>query len=99
RLQNAPSYHYVHSDQWRYDRPFDEMCNVADIDHIMSSGHTVDKQALAVRNGWLPCYPQFTRSNISLVQEAKTAGCSTDAEIVAYVVDRLQERSLKFSME
>ncbi|HEV2719937.1 MAG TPA: molybdopterin-dependent oxidoreductase, partial [Thermoanaerobaculia bacterium] len=26
RLQNAPSFHYMHSDQWRYDRPFGEVC-------------------------------------------------------------------------
>ena len=27
RLQNAPSFHYVHSDQWRYDRAFREQIN------------------------------------------------------------------------
>ncbi|NIS02671.1 MAG: hypothetical protein GWN99_16660, partial [Gemmatimonadetes bacterium] len=24
RLQNAPSFHYVHTDQWRYERGFGE---------------------------------------------------------------------------
>ncbi|MBI2434069.1 MAG: nitrate reductase subunit alpha, partial [Candidatus Hydrogenedentes bacterium] len=49
RLQNTPSFHYVHSDQWRYDRAFQEICPVSDTDHPMTTGHTVDKQALAVR--------------------------------------------------
>jgi len=28
RLQNAPSWHYVHSDQWRYDGRFTDYCTV-----------------------------------------------------------------------
>jgi nitrate reductase alpha subunit len=28
RLQNAPSWHYVHSDQWRYDGRFTDYCSV-----------------------------------------------------------------------
>jgi nitrate reductase / nitrite oxidoreductase, alpha subunit len=99
RLQNTPSWHYVHSDQWRYDRKFSEMCPVTDSDHRMAHGHTVDKQALAVRCGWLPCFPQFTESNFELVAEAKHAGAQTPEEIVAHVVKRLKERSLKFAME
>ncbi|MBX9695928.1 MAG: molybdopterin-dependent oxidoreductase, partial [Cyanobacteria bacterium] len=52
RLQNTPSFHYMHSDQWRYDTNFDDVCAVADPDHVMAHGHTADKQALAVRSGW-----------------------------------------------
>lgn len=99
RLQNAPSYHYMHSDQWRYDKPFNEMCAVADESHPMSTGHTADKQVMAIRNGWLPCYPQFTKSNIDLVKEAEASGAKTDAEIVDYIVSCLKARTLKFSME
>jgi nitrate reductase / nitrite oxidoreductase, alpha subunit len=99
RLQNSPSFHYVHSDQWRYDKNFDEVCAVTDADHPMASGHTIDKQILAVRNGWLPCYPQFNRSSLDVVREAEAAGAKTDEEIVAYAVDRLRDGSLKFSVE
>lgn len=95
RLQNTPSFHYIHSDQWRYDRAFAEMCPVADGSHPMAQGHTADKQALAVRNGWLPCYPQFTESNFALTAQAEAAG----KEAPAYIVERLKDRSLKFSME
>lgn len=99
RLQNSPSFHYVHSDQWRYDKDFNEVCAVTDAEHPMASGHTIDKQILAVRNGWLPCYPQFNRSSLDVVREAEAAGATTDEEIVAWAVERLRDRSLKFSVE
>ena len=95
RQQNTPSFHYMHSDQWRYDRAFTEICSVADSKHPMAHGHTADKQALAVRSGWLPCFPQFTESNLELAREAADRGIDP----VAHVVARLKERSLRFAME
>jgi len=99
RLQNTPSFHYVHSDQWRYDRSFNEICAVADDQHPMSSGHTIDKQALAVRAGWLPCYPQFNKPNADVIAEAEASGAKSDQEIIDYAVAQLRKRALKFSME
>jgi nitrate reductase alpha subunit len=99
RQQNSPSFHYMHSDQWRYDRSFGEICPVASTDHPMAAGHTADRQAMAVRLGWLPCYPQFTESNIALVREAEAAGATGDQAVVDHVVRRLVDRSLKFAME
>lgn len=99
RLQNTPSWHYMHSDQWRYDQNFDEMCPVSEESHPIASGHTADKQAQAVRLGWMPCYPQFTESNFDLAKEAEDKGASNNEEIVDHVVKRLKDRTLKFSME
>ncbi|WCJ60119.1 nitrate reductase subunit alpha [Fontisphaera persica] len=99
RQQNTPSFHYLHSDQWRYDQDFQEMCPVSNVRHPMAQGHTADKQALAVRLGWLPCYPQFTRHNFELVREAENAGARTEEEIIAYVVRQLRERKVRFAME
>ena len=99
RQQNTPSFHYVHTDQWRYERSFTDVCPVTDQKHPMAHGHTIDKQILAVRNGWLPCYPQFTRSSLEVVREAEARYANTDAEIVTDVVRQLKERKLKFSME
>ena len=99
RQQNAPSFHYMHSDQWRYDRAFTEMCPVDDQSHPMAHGHTADKQALAVRLGWLPCYPQFTESNFEAIRKARAAGAKTSEEIIANVVGRLKARDLRFAME
>jgi nitrate reductase alpha subunit len=99
RLQNTPSFHYVHSDQWRYDRAFQEMCPVADTTHPMAHGHTVDKQALAVRLGWLPCFPQFDRSSLEVYRQAVETGATTDDEVRSWVARQLAERQLRFSME
>ncbi|MBX7244482.1 MAG: nitrate reductase subunit alpha [Candidatus Sumerlaeaceae bacterium] len=99
RLQNAPSFHYMHSDQWRYDRSFNDICPVAEQEHPMAHGHTADKQVLAVRNGWLPCFPQFDKSNFEIIRDAEAAGAKTDEDIVNYVVAQLKSGDLRFAME
>ena len=99
RLQNTPSFHYMHSDQWRYDRPFREICSVADEKHAMTGGHTADRQAMAVRSGWLPCFPQFDRPNHEVLADARKAGATTPEGIAQYVADQLKARTLRFSME
>jgi nitrate reductase alpha subunit len=96
RQQNAPSWHYVHSDQWRYERSFSEY-------NALPSGaprdHTIDHQVRAVRRGWLPFYPQFDKSSIAVVAEAEKAGCKSEQEIVDYVVAQLKSGALKFAVE
>lgn len=99
RLQNSPSFHYMHSSQWRYDKAFTEVCSVAAPGDRLTTGHTADKQALAVRLGWLPCFPQFNRSNLELAAEARRQGATTPDEIRDFVVQALWERKLRFAME
>jgi len=98
RLQNSPSFHYVHSDQWRYEREFTEYHPVPPgAKH--AKGHTVDLQAKAVRLGWLPSYPQFNRNPLELTEQAIQAGAKTDAEIVDWAVRQLKQRDLRFAVE
>ncbi len=99
RLQNTPSFHYMHSDQWRYDRAFSDVCPVSDSTHPMASGHTADRQAMAVRNGWLPCFPQFNRPNHEVLAEARAAGATTPEAIAAFIAERVATRDVRFSME
>ncbi|MGH9447840.1 MAG: molybdopterin-dependent oxidoreductase, partial [Terriglobia bacterium] len=96
RLQNGPSFHYVHSDQWRYEGAFP--------DYHPASGHFatehfMDLQAAAVRMGWLPFYPQFNRNPIELAQEAENAGARSEKEVAAWIVDQLRGGKLRFSVE
>ena len=96
RLQNGPSFHYVHSDQWRYEKAF--------TDYHPSHGpfakeHFMDLQAAAVRMGWLPFYPQFNRNPIQLVREAEEAGAKTDEELTLWVVEQLRTGKIRFSVE
>jgi len=98
RLQNSPSFHYIHTDQWRYDNKIQQVCPTTS-ESSMTHGHTADKQALAVRNGWLPCFPQFNKSNFDIIDEAKANGAQTPEEIKEYTVNQLKERKLRFAME
>jgi nitrate reductase alpha subunit len=96
RHQNTPSFHYVHTDQWRYERGFRAYDRLPG---QPENEHTIDYQVRAVRRGWLPFFPQFNRSSLELVQEALSRGAKTDAEIVQYVVEQLRTEKLKFGVE
>ena len=101
RLQNSPSWHYVHSDQWRYEREFTKYHAVpADQPAgTLAAGHTMDVQVAAVRNGWLPFYPQFNRNPLDVVADAERAGADSADAVIARVVDDLKERRLRFAVE
>jgi nitrate reductase alpha subunit len=105
RLQNAPSWHYVHTDQWRYERDFTDYHTVPPANGDGSSsaslahGHTMDLQVRAVRSGWLPFYPQFQQNPLEVVKEAEASGAKNDEAVVDYAVQQLKQRKLKFSVE
>ncbi len=101
RLQNAPSWHYVHTDQWRYEKSFREYHTVPpkQPEGTLAEGHTIDINVRAVRNGWLPFYPQFLKNPIELVKEAEAAGARDEKGVVDHVVRELVEKRLKFAIE
>jgi len=101
RLQNAPSWHYIHTDQWRYEKSFTDYHTVPANQQTgsLASGHTADTQVRAVRNGWLPFYPQFNVNPLDIVKQAESAGAKSDAEIYSHVVRQLRDEKLKFSVE
>jgi len=98
RQMNGPSFHYVHSDQWKYDGGF------ADYDSLpqgssMAGQHTMDIQVKAVRMGWLPFFPQFPENSLDVAKKAQGAGATTDEAIAKHVAERIRNRDLKFSVE
>jgi len=97
RLQNGPSWHYVHSDQWRYEKSFRDYHTVpADQpEKNIVDEHTIDSNVRAVRNGWLPFYPQFDENPLELVKQAEEAG----KDVPEHLVERLKKRDLKFAIE
>ena len=101
RQQNAPSWHYIHSDQWRYERDFTDYHTVPQNGRpdSIARGHTADLQVRAVRNGWLPFYPQFDRNPLDVVRQARSAGAKSPEEITAWIVAQLKERKLRFAVE
>ncbi|MDP6956553.1 MAG: nitrate reductase subunit alpha, partial [Planctomycetota bacterium] len=101
RLQNAPSWHYVHTDQWRYERSFKDYHTVPahQPEGSLTEGHTIDTNVRAVKNGWLPFYPQFNKSSIEVARLAEADGATTADEISAWVVKNLKDGGLQFAIE
>ncbi|MGH9414633.1 MAG: nitrate reductase subunit alpha [Terriglobales bacterium] len=95
RLQNGPSFHYVHSDQWRYERGFPEP---GPTEGPFAATHTMDLQARAVRSGWLPFFPQFSRNPFDIVLQARSEGAETEAEIQDWVVRELRTGKLRMAV-
>jgi nitrate reductase / nitrite oxidoreductase, alpha subunit len=95
RHQNTPSFHYVHTDQWRYERGF------AAYDSLPQDlqDHTIDHQVQAVRRGWLPFFPQFNRNPLSIAPEAAANGVGSEAELIHYVVDQLKSGATRLAVE
>lgn len=101
RVQNAPSWHYVHTDQWRYEKSFTDYHTVPrhQPENTLAKGHTIDVQSRAVRSGWLPFYPQFNQSPLEIVKDARKAGADTDQKVIDRVVNQLKSGETKFSIE
>lgn len=101
RLQNAPSWHYVHTDQWRYEKEFSAYHTLPpDRDaNSLAQGHTMDLQARAVRSGWLPFYPQFNKNPLAVVNEARASGAKTDEQVTSWVVEQLKAKQLRFAID
>ncbi|GBC93722.1 Respiratory nitrate reductase 1 alpha chain [bacterium HR15] len=99
RLMNSTSLWYFHTAQWRYDgMPLDTQWAV-DAKKCPEWNHAADFNALAVRLGWLPFFPQFDGKNpIQLYEEAVQAGCKTDDEVKEWVLRQFQEGKLNFAL-
>ena len=51
RQQNTPSFHYVHSDQWRYERGYREYDSLPDDHPSGSTTHSTTRPARSARAG------------------------------------------------
>ncbi len=98
RHQNTPSFHYVHSDQWRYERGYRDYDSLPE-DHPERFDHTLDHQARAVRQGWLPFFPQFSESPLDTALRARRGGADNDAEVSDSIRDRLVSGELEFAID
>lgn len=93
RLQNAPNWHYMHSDQWRYEREYQHIC-ASPGKHPLTKGHAADLTAQAVRCGWLPFYPQFNKSPLAMVEEAVKNGAKSDDDIKKQILNQILEKKV-----
>ena len=67
RRQQSPTWHYVNSDQWRYEGDFTDYAPVPPKTK-WAKGHAMDLETMAVRLGWMPYYPQFNRNPMDVLR-------------------------------
>jgi nitrate reductase alpha subunit len=96
RFQNAPSFHYVHSGQWRYDGAIWQYYSALQGKTV---DHAIDAQIRAVHMGWLPFFPQFNKNPLDLFTEAERSGARTDQDKARWVANQLKEKRLQFAVE
>lgn len=98
RLQQGPIWHYINSDQWRYDGNQAEYNSIPDGNNTLGNMHSADWTVMAVRNGWMPFYPQYNKSNFEIVEDARKAGATDEQGVVDYVVGKLKSKELMHSV-
>jgi len=98
RQQQSPTWHYVNSDQWRYEGEFTDYAPVPP-ETTWAKGHAMDLEAMAVRMGWMPYYPQFDRNPIELAAEAREAGAETPEQVAAWVRDRIVAKDVGLAVD
>jgi nitrate reductase alpha subunit len=96
RLQQTPIWHYINSDQWRYDGNHNDYNTCPK--NELSEMHTADMIVKSVRNGWMPFYPQYDKNNLEIADDAIKSGLKEDKEIVNYVVEQLRSKKLTHSV-
>jgi nitrate reductase alpha subunit len=98
RRQQSPTWHYVHSDQWRYEREFTEYARVPD-GARWAKGHALDLAAKAVRLGWMPFYPQFRDNPLDLPRVAAAEGAVTERDVRTWLASRLAGGETEFAVD
>ncbi len=98
RLQNATSFFYFGTDQFRYEEiPMDDLISATT--EKPRYNHPADYNVLSARLGWSASYPQFNCNTLNLTKKAKESGAENDEETIKYVVDKLKEKQIEFAIE
>ena len=96
RQMNSTSFFYSHSNQWRYEKlEVDEILSPLADKSKWQDYSLIDCNVRSERMGWLPSAPQLEENPLKLSKLAKEAELSS----AEYVVNRLQDKSLRFSCE
>ncbi|MGF9645933.1 nitrate reductase subunit alpha [Paenibacillus sp. MABNS29] len=98
RLQNGTSFFYFATEQFRYEAKVNEEQKPSwggRFNHM----HPADVNALAVRLGWLPSFPQFNQNSIDVARQVREKGFSDDQEAVQEIARMVKEGELDFAVE
>ncbi|MCC6298729.1 MAG: nitrate reductase subunit alpha [Anaerolineales bacterium] len=98
RRQQSPTWHYVNSDQWRYEGDFTDYAPIPPKTK-WAKGHAIDLEAMAVRMGWMPYFPQFKTNSFDVAKQAEDAGAKTPDEVAKWTADQLKNGKLEFAVD
>lgn len=98
RLQNATSWFYFATDQWKYEESGVDKLQ-SPLSNELKHQHPADYNVLAARLGWLPSYPQFDCNSLLFGEEAKESGDDSNEAIVKRGVDAVKSKKTKFAIE
>ncbi|KRW92462.1 nitrate reductase [Alicyclobacillus tengchongensis] len=99
RQMNGTSFFYFATDQYRYEELDTRTMGSPVKASRFHEMHPADMNAMAARLGWLPSFPQWTQNSLSVVNEAKEHGATTNEEIVSWVVEQLKRGDIQFAIE
>ncbi|QUW21024.1 nitrate reductase subunit alpha [Sporosarcina sp. Marseille-Q4063] len=98
RLQNATSYFYFATDQWKYEEMGADLL-MSPTEGKPRYEHPADYNVLAARLGWLPSYPQFNKNSLVFAEEAAKEGKTSTEEIVAHTLEQIKSGEIQFAAE
>ncbi|GAB1470883.1 nitrate reductase subunit alpha [Chloroflexota bacterium] len=98
RQQQSPTWHYVNSDQWRYEGDFTDYAPIPPKTK-WAKGHAMDLEAMAVRMGWMPYFPQFKTNPLEVVDQAAADGAKSADEISTWIAKQLKNGKLEFAID
>ncbi|MCD8809458.1 nitrate reductase subunit alpha [Mammaliicoccus sciuri] len=98
RLQNATSWFYFATDQWKYEESGVDKLQ-SPLSNELKHQHPADYNVLAARLGWLPSYPQFDCNSLLFGEEAKDAGDDSNEAILQRAIESVKSKKTKFAIE
>ncbi|MFS0783726.1 nitrate reductase subunit alpha [Bacillus sp. 1P06AnD] len=98
RQQNATSFYYFATDQWKYEESSVESLQSPTGGEVRYK-HPADYNVLAARLGWLPSYPQFNKNSLAFAEEANKQGKNSNEEIVKLAVEQVKAGETQFAVE
>lgn len=98
RQQNATSFFYFATDQWKYEEMGADSLKSPTGGKIRYQ-HPADYNVLAARLGWLPSYPQFNKNSLKFAEEAAQLGKTTHEDIVKHTLAQIVSGETKFAAE
>lgn len=96
RFMNGTSFFYFATEQFRYEYEKNE--EETEWGSKYTNKHPADFNALSVRLGWLPSFPQFSQNSLEVMKNARARN-NDDNELIKDVAKQLTDGTLDWAIE